>query len=83
VIQTEKANLVFVVDAQGNAQAQPVQTGDWIGSDWAIVSGLKTGDRVIVDNLLKVRPGIPVVEAPAAALSTPAPGAAPATSPAK
>jgi membrane fusion protein, multidrug efflux system len=67
VIQTEKANLVFVVDAQGNAQAQPVQTGDWIGSDWAIVSGLKTGDRVIVDNLLKVRPGVPVVEAPPAA----------------
>jgi membrane fusion protein, multidrug efflux system len=77
VIQTEKANLVFVVDAQGNAQAQPVQTGDWIGSDWAIVSGLKTGDRVIVDNLLKVRPGIPVVEAP------PAPAAAPAPAPAK
>jgi membrane fusion protein (multidrug efflux system) len=76
VIQTEKANLVFVVDAQGNAQAQPVQTGDWIGSDWAIVSGLKTGDRVIVDNLLKVRPGVPVVEAPPAAASAPA--AAPA-----
>jgi membrane fusion protein, multidrug efflux system len=76
VIQTEKSNLVFVVDAQGNAQAQPVQTGDWIGTDWAIVSGLKTGDRVIVDNLLKVRPGIGVVEAPAAA--TTAPAAAPA-----
>ena len=79
VIQTEKANLVFVVDAQGNAQAQPVQTGDWIGSDWAIVSGLKTGDRVIVDNLLKVRPGIPVTEAPPA----PAPAAVPTTAPAK
>ena len=86
VIQTEKANLVFVVDAQGNAQAQTVQTGDWIGSDWAITSGLKTGDRVIVDNLLKIRPGVPVVEAPAAAptAATPAAGAtaAPATTPA-
>jgi membrane fusion protein, multidrug efflux system len=80
VIQTEKANLVFVVDAQGNAQAQTVQTGDWIGSDWAIVSGLKTGDRVIVDNLLKVRPGVPVVEAaaPPAPASTSTPAAAPA-----
>ncbi len=81
VIQTEKANLVFVVDAQGNAQAQTVQTGDWIGSDWAIVSGLKTGDRVIVDNLLKVRPGVPVVEA--AAPVAPAAAGAPAASPAK
>jgi membrane fusion protein (multidrug efflux system) len=77
VIQTEKTNLVFVVDAEGKAQAQTVQTGDWIGSDWAIVSGLKTGDRVIVDNLLKVRPGAPVVEAP------PAAAAAPAAAPAK
>jgi membrane fusion protein (multidrug efflux system) len=73
VIQTEKTNLVFVVDDQGNAQAQTVQTGDWIGSDWAIVAGLKTGDRVIVDNLLRVRPGVPVVEAPPAApAATPA-----------
>jgi len=83
VIQTEKANLVFVVDAQGNAQAQPVQTGDWIGSDWAIVSGLKTGDRVIVDNLLKVRPGVPVVEAPPVAPPAPAGTPLSASAPAK
>ena len=65
----------------GNAQAQTVQTCDWIGSDWAIVSGLKTGDLVIVDNLLKVRPGVPVVEAPAAA--APAATGTPAAAPAK
>ena len=71
VVQTEKASLVFVVDADGKAQARPVQIGDWIGTDWAILSGLKAGDRVIVDNLLKVRPGAPVTAAPAA--GTPAP----------
>jgi membrane fusion protein, multidrug efflux system len=64
VVQTEKGNLVFVVDAEGKAQARMVQTGDWIGSDWTIVSGLNAGDRVIVDNLLKIRPGIAVTEAP-------------------
>jgi membrane fusion protein, multidrug efflux system len=78
VIQTEKTNLVFVIDEQGNAKSQTVQTGDWIGSDWVIVSGLKTGDRVIIDNLLKVRPGVPVTEAPTAATAAPAPAAAPA-----
>jgi membrane fusion protein (multidrug efflux system) len=67
VIQTEKQNLVFVVDAQGKAQARPVKTGDWIDTDWAIMSGLNAGDRVIVDNLLKIQPGTAVVEAPAAA----------------
>ncbi|MGH8800563.1 MAG: efflux RND transporter periplasmic adaptor subunit, partial [Casimicrobiaceae bacterium] len=36
VVQTEKGNLVFVVDAQGNAQARPVKTGDWLGTDWTI-----------------------------------------------
>jgi len=51
VVQTEKANLVFVVDDQGRAQAQTVPDRRRIGADWAIVSGLKAGDRVIVYNL--------------------------------
>ncbi|HTS22693.1 MAG TPA: efflux RND transporter periplasmic adaptor subunit [Casimicrobiaceae bacterium] len=67
VIQTEKEYLVFAIDADGKAQAKPVKTGDWIGSDWTITSGLASGDRVIVDNLLKIRPGVAVTEAPAAA----------------
>jgi membrane fusion protein (multidrug efflux system) len=46
--------------------------GDWIGSDWTVLSGLNAGDRVITDNLLKVRPGAPVTEAPAAAPVAPA-----------
>jgi membrane fusion protein (multidrug efflux system) len=75
VVQTEKGYLVFVVDAEGKAQSQAVKTGDWIGSDWAITSGLNAGDRVIVDNLLKIRPGVAVTEAPPAA-AAPAPGPA-------
>jgi len=66
VVQTEKTYLVFAIDAEGKATPKPVQTGDWIGSDWAITSGLSPGDRVIVDNLLKIRPGVAVVEAPPA-----------------
>jgi membrane fusion protein (multidrug efflux system) len=65
VVQTEKSALVFVVDADGKAQPMPVRAGDWVGADWTILSGLKAGDRVITDNLLKVRPGAPVTEAPA------------------
>lgn len=81
VVQTEKGNLVFVVDAQGNAQARPVKTGDWIGADWTILSGLNAGDRVVVDNLLKVQPGSAVTEAPpAAGAATPDTPGAPAKS---
>ena len=75
VVQTEKGYIVFVVDADGKAQARTVKTGDWIGSDWTISSGLNAGDRVIVDNLLKIRPGVSVSEAPATAAP---PGAPPA-----
>jgi len=83
VVQTEKSSLVFVVDADGKAQARSVQTGDWVGSDWAITSGLAAGDSVIVDNLLKVRPGAPVTATPAAPPgATAAPGAPAATAPA-
>ena len=73
VVQTEKGNLVFTVDADGKAQARPVKTGDWIGKDWTILSGLNSGDKVVVDNLLKLQPGAPVTEAPPpAAAATPA-----------
>jgi membrane fusion protein (multidrug efflux system) len=79
VLQTEKGSLVFVLDAQGKAALRPVKAGDWAGSDWMILGGLKAGDRVIVDNLLKIRPGSPVSEAPPA---TGAEAAAPAPAPA-
>ena len=78
VVQTEKTSLVYAIDAEGKAQARPVKTGDWVGADWAIMSGLNAGDRVIVDNLLKVRPGVAVTEAPA-----PAPASGQAKAPEK
>ena len=74
VLQNEKGFFVFVVDGEGKAAMRAVQAGDWIGRDWAILDGLKAGDRVIADNLLRLRPGTPVTAAPPA----PAEGAAPA-----
>ena len=82
VVQTEKGNLVFTVDAEGKAQARPVKTGDWIGKDWTILSGLNSGDKVVVDNLLKLQPGAPVTEAPPAASAAPAAAPAAPTAPA-
>ena len=67
-------------DAENKAALRTIQMGDWVGSDWMVLSGLNPGDRVIVDNLLKVRPGAAVTpNAPSAA----APGSAPAASDAK
>jgi membrane fusion protein (multidrug efflux system) len=53
-----------------------VTTGDWIGRDWTILSGLNAGDKVVVDNLLKLQPGVAVTEsAPAEAPAAPTPPA--------
>lgn len=47
------------------AHIQPVKVGSQIGSDWIIESGLKRGDRVIVEGILKVtRDGTPVTPKP-------------------
>jgi membrane fusion protein (multidrug efflux system) len=34
--------------------------GDWTGDDWVITAGLKGGERVIVDGVMKIGPGAPV-----------------------
>ena len=76
VIQTEKSFLVFTLDKDNKAASRPVQVGDWVGSDWMILSGLNPGDRVILDNLLKLRPGASVKPQPPGEAKAPtAPGA--------
>jgi membrane fusion protein (multidrug efflux system) len=67
------------------ATVRPVQAGEWVdgkdGKGWVIHEGLKPGDKVIVDGLMRIGPGAPVqVAAPAAAASAPA--AAPPAKPA-
>jgi membrane fusion protein (multidrug efflux system) len=75
VIQTEKTFLVFTLDKENKAAARPVQVGSWVGADWMILGGLNPGDRIILDNLLKVRPGAvvsPQAAAEAKAAAAPA-----------
>lgn len=64
VLQSQDGHMVMVADAEGKAAPRPVQTGEWRGRDWVILGGLAAGDRVIVDNLLKLRPGMPVAPHP-------------------
>ena len=60
VMEAEAGYMLFVMDKDGKAALKPVQMGDWIGTDWVVLGGLSAGDRVIVDNLLKLRPGAAV-----------------------
>jgi membrane fusion protein, multidrug efflux system len=52
--------IVFVVDEKGTAQPRPVEAGEWSGDTWVITSGLKPGENVIVDGVMKLGPGAPV-----------------------
>ena len=61
VIQTEQTRLVMLAGPDNKVQPRPVQAGDWYGKDWVILGGLRAGDKVIVDNLMKLRPGAPVL----------------------
>jgi membrane fusion protein, multidrug efflux system len=61
VQQGSNGHLVYVVKADGTAEVRPVVVGDYYGEkDIVILSGLQAGDRVVVDNVLKVVPGQPV-----------------------
>lgn len=60
VMQTEQANVVWVVGADGKVATRPVQTANWLGSDWVVTGGLQPGDVIVVDNLMKMRPGTTV-----------------------
>jgi membrane fusion protein, multidrug efflux system len=64
-VQTgEQGKYVFVAEKvkDGNtvAAVRPVQVGNWHGENWVVLDGLTQGDKVIIDNLIKVRPGAPV-----------------------
>ena len=54
-------NGMFVYIVKDNkAQIVNVEVGAWQGKDWIIMSGLQSGDEVIVDGVNKVQAGMPV-----------------------
>lgn len=62
VVQTDQGRLVMVIGPEGKVTPRPVKTAEWLGQDWVVTEGLAAGDKVIVDNLIKLHPGMPVVE---------------------
>ena len=52
---------VLVVDDQNHAQMKMIETDQAVGDKWVVTSGLKAGERVVMEGHLKARPGSPVV----------------------
>jgi membrane fusion protein (multidrug efflux system) len=73
VLEGPQDKFVYVVNAESKAEARPVEVGEWVAGGWIINKGLQPGDRVIVDGVMKLRPGAPVkIASDAAAPGTPA-----------
>lgn len=52
--------FLYVVDGQNMVQYAPVRLGGMVGGKRVILEGVKTGDRVVVNGLQRLRPGMPV-----------------------
>ena len=60
VQNSDLGKFVYVVNEKNEATVRPITAGNWQGKDWVILDGLKAGEKVIVDNLIKIRPGATV-----------------------
>ena len=60
VQQDKEGEFVLVVDSQNMVSERRITTSGTDGTDFVVESGLAQGDTVIVQGILKVRPGVPV-----------------------
>ena len=75
ILRDPKGNAsALVVSAQGKVEPRAVKATRTIGDQWLIDEGLAAGDRLIVEGLQKVQPGMAVkaVEASEGVAGTPA-----------
>ena len=59
--QTDQGSILFTVAPDNSVAPHPVETDGWSGQNWVVTKGLTAGDKVIIDNLMKLRPGAAVV----------------------
>lgn len=57
VLQGQKGPFVWLLNSEGKTEQRIVKTGAWVGDQWRIDAGLKAGEVLITDNLLKLKPG--------------------------
>ena len=79
IARTPKGDTTaMVVGADGKVEVRPVEVGRTVGDDWLVDGGLVAGDRVVIEGLQKIRPGmkVNVVEDPTKVAGVPAPAPA-------
>jgi len=56
--------LTLIVDAEGKVQQRSLTLDRAMGDVWLVSSGLAAGERVIVEGMVKVKPGSSVKAVP-------------------
>lgn len=51
---------VWVVGADGKANPRPITVSEVVGDRWLVEGGLKAGEKVVYEGIMKIQPGIPV-----------------------
>ena len=60
VQEDQQGRFVMVLNDKDEVEKRIVELGERFGIDWRVLSGLKDGERIVVDGLQKIRPGIQV-----------------------
>jgi membrane fusion protein (multidrug efflux system) len=63
--------FAWVVGKDQKVELRPLELERAIGDQWLVMSGLAIDDRVIVEGVDRVRPGMPVIAVPFAGGGTP------------
>lgn len=64
VTEIQGTYQVWVVDSEGKANVRNVKLADRKGTNWVVAEGLQGGEKIVVEGVQKLRPGIPVRAVP-------------------
>ncbi|NYE61321.1 membrane fusion protein (multidrug efflux system) [Duganella sp. 1224] len=80
IVRTNEGSSVLIVGADNKVISQPVVANANDGNNWVVSSGLKGGERIVVEGFQKAKPGATVTPQPwKGPVGAPAPAASPAT----
>jgi RND family efflux transporter MFP subunit len=83
VVEVQGASQVGVVGSDGKFDIRVIRTADPFGTSLVVENGLSVGERVIVSDLARLRPGMLVRAVPASEGATASAGQSPAGSPSR
>ncbi len=64
VSEVQGSYQLGIIGPDNKAEFRPVKVGSRVGTDWVITSGLKAGEKVVVEGLQKIKAGIQVTAKP-------------------